>query len=105
MAPHYSLLMCCLSLLIYYSPLYLLFSRCCFVEEARLFIQFPTFWIFFFILPHGLWDLSSSARDPTHSPLQWKEGQSLNHWTTRDLVDFITVIHVQFSRVRLFATP
>ena len=31
----------------------------------------------------GLWDLDSSARDPTHAPCT--AALSLNHWTTREV--------------------
>ena len=96
MAPHYSLL-CFLSLLIYYSPLYFFMLLLC--GRSQVINTVSHILDFFSFLPHGLWDLSSPARDPTPSPLQWKQGQSLNHWTTRVLVDFITVIHVQFSRL------
>ena len=104
MAPHYSLL-CFLSFLIYYSPLYFFMLLLC--GRSQVIYTVCHILDFFSFLPHGLWDLSSSARDPTPSPLKWKQGQSLNHWTTRDLVDFITVIHVQFSRsvVSNSATP
>ena len=33
--------------------------------------------------PQGMWNLSSSTRDGTHSPYTGKG--SLNHWTTREV--------------------
>ena len=35
-------------------------------------------------MPHGMWDLSSPTRDQTHTP--GIGGQSLNHWTTREVL-------------------
>ena len=32
----------------------------------------------------GMWDLSSSIKDSSRAPLHWK-GQSLNHWTPREV--------------------
>ena len=39
--------------------------------------------IFWFLWPRGMWDLSSLTRDPTHTPCIGR--QSLNHWTTREV--------------------
>ena len=38
--------------------------------------------LFFFFLPHSMWDLNSSNRDQTLPPVL--ESWSLNHWTTRE---------------------
>ena len=50
------------------------------------FIKFVTILLLFYVLvfwPQGVWDLSSSTRDPTHTPCIGR--QSLNHWTAREV--------------------
>ena len=41
------------------------------------------FVLFYFVLPQGMWDLSSRARDQTCTPCIGR--QSLIHWTSREV--------------------
>ena len=52
----------------------------------KVFIEFVTVLLLFYVLlfwPWGMWDLSSPARDWTHTPCIGRWG--LNHWTTREV--------------------
>ena len=46
-------------------------------------LQYCFCFMFCFFLAEGMWDPSSSTREPTHTPCIGR--QSLNHWTTREV--------------------
>ena len=53
----------------------------------KVFIEFVTVLLLFWVLVFwswGIWDLSSQTRDQTHTPCIGR--QSLNHWTTREVL-------------------
>ena len=56
------------------------------VDHLKIFVEFVTILLLFYVLffwLRGMWDLSSSARDQTHTPCI--ERRSLNHWTTSEV--------------------
>ena len=78
---------------IYYTEIFLPFCRLsfCFFDSVpflkRLFINLFVLFCFGHATWHGMWDLSSLARDQTWAPVV--EAQSLNHWTSREVSDSI----------------
>ena len=50
--------------------------------------EFVTILLLFYVMvfwPGGMWNLSSPARDRTHTPCMGSRG--LNHWTAREVPD------------------
>ena len=55
----------------------------------KVFIEFVIIVFLLYVLlywPQGMWGLSSPTRHPTHTPCT--ERQSLNHWTSREVLNF-----------------
>ena len=65
----------------------------------KVFIEFITILFLFYVLvfwPRGMWDLSSSIRDWTHTPCIGR--RSLNHWTARQvsIILLLVISHRKF---------
>ena len=63
----------------------------------KVFIEFVTILLLFYVLvfwPQGMWDLSSSTWDWTHTHCIGR--QSINHWTTREVPDSFLVCFLSF---------
>ena len=53
----------------------------------------------FLAMPHGIWNLSSLTRDWTHAPCN--RSVSLNHWTTREVLDFFNYYYCGKTHIKL----